>query len=451
MNPLVTVYITNFNYGNFIKEAIESVLDQSMNQFELIIIDDGSTDNSKEVIQEYESLENVSSIFQGNRGLNATNNVAIEAAKGKYLIRLDADDYLRPDALAEMSARLEVDPSLGLVFPDYYYVDIDGELLGEEKRHDFQNEVILHDQPAHGACTMIRLDFLKKVDGYNEDYTCQDGYELWVKFIKHFKVDNISKPLFYYRQHGSNLTSDERKILDTRARINRDFIERNKISTKSLAVVPIRGGAQDLAFRSLGGTNLLKRKVEQILLSENIKQVVITSPDLAVKDLLKEFESNSKVVFHNRKQSDARYTQSLNPTIDEIVGETKKAGLDFDVVTLLTLEFPFVAANKIDDVINTMMVFGSDSIIGVRSDTSVFYQHHGDGLHPILERDKYTKLEREALFKQVGGIGAVTKETFLKEKKMIAGRVGHIMLDQRSSLGLFTKMDWEVAELLLQS
>jgi len=446
MTPLVSVYITNYNYGDFIKEAIESVLIQSMTDFELIIIDDGSTDNSKEVIEQYADSKPVNIIYQQNKGLNITNNVAIRTAKGKYLIRLDADDYLHQDALKVMSERMETEEQLGLVFPDYYYIDSEGELLGEEKRHDFENDVKLLDQPAHGACTMIRLDFLKEVGGYNESYNCQDGYELWVKFTRHYQIANVSEPLFYYRQHGSNLTGDETKILGTRAQINADFIEQQAIDTSTLAIIPIRGGEQDLAFKTLAGQNLLELKIKQVLKSKSIRHLVVSSPDLEVKTLLNKYESESRIEFHHRKKAEARYNQSLNPTISEIVNEQFEKNLSFEAIAVLTLEFPFVEAYKIDDVINTMLIFGSDSIIGVRADNSVFYQHHGDGLHPILQRDMYTKLEREALFKQVGGTNAVTKDAFLKENEMITGKVGHVMMDQRSSIGLFTKLDWKIAE-----
>ena len=97
--PLVTVYITkNYNYGSYIKEAI-SVLNQSFKDIELIIIDDGSSDNSREIIESYMQLNHVRVIFQKIKGLNITNNIAMRLARGKYLVRLDADDYFREDAI----------------------------------------------------------------------------------------------------------------------------------------------------------------------------------------------------------------------------------------------------------------------------------------------------------------------------------------------------------------
>lgn len=201
-SQLISVYITNHNYDKYLKQSIESVLDQTFQDFELLIIDDGSTDNSREIIEQYRDHPKISIIYQNNKGLNITNNIAMRASNGKYLMRLDADDFLEKEALEKMSSALESDGELGLVFPDYYYVDAEGNRTGIEQRHNFEKEVSLYDQPAHGACTMIRLQFLKELGGYNESFTCQDGYDLWIKFITHHKVSNINIPLFSYRRHG---------------------------------------------------------------------------------------------------------------------------------------------------------------------------------------------------------------------------------------------------------
>src|SRR5437867_4568566 len=92
--PLVTVYITSHNYGQFIYESIESVLNQTMKDYELIIIDDGSTDNSRDIIAQYDGRANMQVIYQQQKGLTVSNNIALRLARGKYLMRLDADDYL---------------------------------------------------------------------------------------------------------------------------------------------------------------------------------------------------------------------------------------------------------------------------------------------------------------------------------------------------------------------
>ncbi len=446
---LITVYITNYNYGQYLSKAVDSVLNQSTTDFELIIIDDGSVDNSKEIIESYRSNKKVSIIYQQNKGLNATNNVALKASNGKYIMRLDADDYLEENAIEILSQKLESDPELGLVFPNYYLVNKDDFIISEEIRHDFDNEVQLFDQAAHGACTMIRADFLKQVGGYNENYTCQDGYELWVKFTLKFKISNVSKPLFYYRQHGANLTSNENRILDTRAQINSDYIAESGISTKSLIVIPVRGGEKDLAYRKIGNRNFISQKVGQALETVNHTEIIITSPDQNVYDALDvNLRNNDRVHFHLRGEDKARISQSLDGTIQEITELDWVQKIEFTNICVIAIEYPFLKSHKIDDAIHTLFLFGSDSLLSVLSDSSVFYVHKGDGLHPILERDQFTKLERDALYRHSGGITVVRRKAFDAKKKIINGMVGHMMIDKESSFGVFSEHDYQLALLI---
>ena len=97
--PKITVYITNYNYGQFLRQAIESVLIQTEQDFEIILIDDGSTDDSVSLIQSYIDHPKIKIVLQQNKGLTISNNLALKLSRGKYIMRLDADDYLAENAL----------------------------------------------------------------------------------------------------------------------------------------------------------------------------------------------------------------------------------------------------------------------------------------------------------------------------------------------------------------
>jgi len=452
-NPLVSVYITNHNYGHYVKKAIESVLSQSLPDFELIIIDDGSTDNSREVIESFANEERVKIIYQRNKGLNVTNNIAMRSAKGKYIMRLDADDYLDQNALLVLSNALEKDPKLGMVFPDYYLIDENNHVLGIEKRHHFEKDVKLMDQPAHGACTMIRRDFLLELSGYDENYSCQDGYELWLKFIDKYKVKNISTPLFYYRQHGHSLTKNEDRILQTRINIKRDFIEKQKREPlKTLAIIPIRGeknSKYNLIFESLDHEKYIDYKINETIKARSIVKTVITTADTAVIDYVKKkYRQNPDIIVHHRDPRLVRINIGLTDTVNEILSLGELKNITLEAIMILAFEFPFVGSSIIDDAVHTMMIFNADSMITVRPETSLLFQHNGEGMHPILNQEKFSKLERDALYKYTGGLSLTDIQLFIKTNKLIGKKVGHVIIDQKAAHGIFSEYDLRLAKFL---
>jgi glycosyltransferase involved in cell wall biosynthesis len=446
---LITVYITNYNYGKYIRQAIESVLHQTLQSFELVIIDDGSTDDSKIIIEEYRNHSNIKIIFQQNHGLNVTNNIALRVSNGKYIIRLDADDYFHPKALELLSAAMEKDPELGLIFPDYYLIDAEGSVTEEFRRHDFDSEVSLPDQAAHGACTMIRTEFLKNLGGYNESFSCQDGYEIWIKFIAHHKISNINQPLFYYRKHGNNLTRDETKILSTRAKINKLHSHNRFGQLDTLCIIPVRD--EFLALQQLGNKKMIDYKIEEARQSKHISRIVISSPSDMVADYVhRKYGKSNNIIFHKRDEKYARLNVNLHDTVESILAIKKINHLGFKAIILLTIEFPFVKSYIIDDAVNTLFLFNSDSLLSVRQENTVFYQHYGNGMHPILNQDKFTRLEREAIYKVTGGISVVRSEVFEKYKQIVYGKIGHIMMDEVSSIGIFSDHEFTMAELFLK-
>lgn len=452
--PTISVYITNYNYAKYIVHSVESLLGQTLQDFEIFIIDDGSTDNSREIIERYRANEKVTIIYQQNKGLNVTNNIAMRAASGKYLMRLDADDFLEPEALEVMAGILDSDSELGLVFPDYYYVDADGNRTGEEKRHDFDHEVSLYDQPAHGACTMIRLEFLKNLGGYNESFTCQDGYDLWIKFITHHKVTNVSRPLFSYRRHGNNLTTNEQRILDTRKRIKDLHIETSAMRLPhTLAVIPVRNtfikGVNWPLFDRDGET-VLEACIRKVKASNRIAEVVVTTSDTEILDFLRGKDLSGVTVIE-RPEAFAKVNETLNRTFDHVLTQLAGRGVFPEALMSVAIEYPFLTTDMVDDAVNTLSIFKADSLLSVRPDNRMYYQHVGHGMAPLLDQEKFTKLEREALYKGAGGIMLSTVDSFRKRGRMIAGKVGHIVVDQTRSFGIFGEFDLEVYRALYQS
>ena len=448
-NPLVTVYITNYNYGQYLIKAIESVLSQTYDYMELIIIDDGSDDGSRSIIEKYSPRANIFSVFQKNKGLNASNNVAFKMARGKYIMRLDADDFLAPQAVEIMTSELERNSDCALVFPDYYLVDKEEKVIEQVIRHNFENDVSLLDQPAHGACTLIRKSILESIGGYDQTFSIQDGYDLWLNIIDKYPVRNVNLPLFYYRRHDKSITSNEKKLLQTRGQIKAKHVQKRQLAPNNvIAIIPVRGQIIDPRsnpLKKVGDKCLIDWAIDSALRSRLVSKVLITSPDNQVINHVS--NSYTEVMLHKRDVKLARINTAIEDTALEALHFYSSSNDEPDALLMLYIEAPFRSTRYIDKAINTFQLYDVDVVDGVRTDDDILYVHRGNGLEP-WQKDRKLRLEREELYRRAGGIHLIRVSTLKETKNMLAGRIGHIFLDQQAAFTIKSDLDWEIADLI---
>ena len=443
INPLITVYITNYNYGKFVKKAIDSVLNQTFKNFELIIIDDGSKDKSAKIIKQFQNKSKIKVVFQKNKGLIVSNNLALRMSKAKYIMRLDSDDWLDPHALEIMFNILERNKKISLVFPDYYEVDKNGKIIGQVRRHDFK-KVKLLDQPAHGACTMIRKENLLDIGGYDEEFNCQDGYYLWLKFIKKYVVRNVNLPLFYYRQHQNSLTNNSKRILLNRSRIIRK-LQKKENTKKIVALLPIRGlklSPDSMVLRKLNKKPLVFYTIDSILSSKLISKLIITSPDSKLLNFIKK-KYKEKVLVFKRPENLGFINTELEKTIRHSLKVMKSKKIDFDYIMNISFRTPFISSKVIEDGINTIQLFDSDKIICVTQETHKYYRHDGSGLKSLIKSSNL-KLERDVIYKQVMGFNIVKKKCLFKNDENL--KIGHISLTNEQSFEINNEKDLEMSK-----
>jgi glycosyltransferase involved in cell wall biosynthesis len=233
---MITLYLVTHNYTRFLDDALESIKKQTLAPSQIILIDNGSTDGVQEKFYPWHGKENVTVIYNSNIGhINAANQ-ALALAKGEYIIRLDGDDILLPDALQNLFMLLEQNLEAAYAFGDYYLCDEQGVITAlvdsatrsiKKVQTDSSNlakKIIADTTNAqlktsdfdyvanrnttikpHGACTLIRTRLLKKAGGYTGTFGINDGEELAIK-LTHYKYIHIDKPIFLYRQHRNNLS-----------------------------------------------------------------------------------------------------------------------------------------------------------------------------------------------------------------------------------------------------
>lgn len=215
-NPLVSVIIGNYNYGHFIAEAIDSVLQQTYRHFELIVVDDGSTDGSREVIRAYG--ENLTAIFQPNGGQGAAFNTGITQAQGEIVCFLDADDYYHPDKLSKIVAAFRDHPQWVQISHGRIAVDRQGNHVGLGSKTHNQGDVsqLLLQWGRYAMAITSALAYRRQVleRVLPIPTTRSEAADTYLTAVVPFygEVGCINEPLMFYRIHGNNLQARTDKI-----------------------------------------------------------------------------------------------------------------------------------------------------------------------------------------------------------------------------------------------
>jgi CMP-N-acetylneuraminic acid synthetase len=446
--PKVTVYTVSRDYAQFLTQAVKSVLNQTMRDWELIVINDGSTDNTEDVLRQFESDPRIRIIHQPPRGLPPSCNTAIALATGEYIIRLDADDYFDENALLVLSGVLDAHPKVGLVYPDYFLISSDGEVLGHVRREKIGDDLGLLDLPAHGAGTMIRKQCFLEVGGYDESVDCQDGYDLWIKFIDRYKVHNVNLPLFYYRRHPVSLSANQERILRARRLLKeRSVRERYGNAVPSvLAIVPVRSASPigpGWALRQLGGKPVLQHTLDELAGCPILSRTVVVTEDEEVAA----FARSRGVESLSRPERLARVNSPIEPTILFTLDDLARRGFKPDIICLAYANSPLRRACHIAEAINTLLIFGPDSVISVCENTRLQYHHRLNGLEPMFHK-RELRFERDALYEENGAVYAswvrvITPQSYL------GARIGHIVMTRETSLNLDSPYELWLAEQLM--
>jgi hypothetical protein len=207
--PVISVVLPVYNCAQYAGEAVQSILDQSFPNFEFIIIDDGSTDNTLDVLRGFRDPR-IQFITQKNRGLAFTLNRGLELARGRYIARQDADDISLPDRFSKQVSFLEMNPSCALV-GTWAEIWCEREKTGRVHRHPSDSATLkfelLFNNPFVHSSVMLRKSALEQVGPYASDgFRETEDYELWSRIARHHDVANIPEVLQIYRETTGSLS-----------------------------------------------------------------------------------------------------------------------------------------------------------------------------------------------------------------------------------------------------
>ena len=211
MNPLISIIIPTYNRAGYIEEALDSINKQTFTDYEIIVVDDGSTDNTKEILDKYEGIR---CIYLEHVGIAGARNTAVKAARGRWIAFLDSDDLWKEDKLLKQVDYLHLHPDCRIVYTKFSnFNEISEDELGKRKKRLLQTDDISWYLPS--ALVDVRL--FDEVGLFDKKWEPNDDTE-WDFRLKFYKVNMnhcINEVLHLHRVHGSNISNARGELYST--------------------------------------------------------------------------------------------------------------------------------------------------------------------------------------------------------------------------------------------
>lgn len=212
--PKISVVMSVYNGAAYVGDAIDSVLNQTYEDFEFIIINDGSTDKTSDIIDSYTDPR-IRKYPQKNKGLVPSLNRGLSLAKGEFIARHDADDISHPDRFALQVKYLEDHPRASVVGSSIEVMNSSGKITHHHRvlanNQELKQELLVRSPFAHGS-VMMRSSALSIVGEYNADFWPAEDYELWIRLATTGTFYNIDECLYVYREHAESISSSNLEL-----------------------------------------------------------------------------------------------------------------------------------------------------------------------------------------------------------------------------------------------
>lgn len=228
--PKVSVIIPTYNRARYICRAINSVLNQTFTDYEIIIVDDGSTDNTREVLAQYGNR--IVYLSQSNKGISASRNRGISAAQGEYIAFLDSDDEWLPEKLTIQVDMLDKNERLGLACSRMLILDSDGKQRGykpEERTGRNFRELIEIGGDLPTSTVMTRKACFDKVGVFDETLPPMEDFEMWVRIASRYDIYMMpEKVLAYYYTHDHQITKNTTLVYEATVKLDKKILSRHR-------------------------------------------------------------------------------------------------------------------------------------------------------------------------------------------------------------------------------
>ena len=221
--PRVSVVIPTYNYARYVSEAIDSVLAQSFEELEVIVVDDGSTDQTAEILRAFGGQ--LCDIRQEHRGLSAARNTGIRAARGQYVAFLDSDDLWLPDKVSLQVARLDAEPEVGLVYGETLLFDDSTPATLTLHSHFAPHPSgrilswLVCENVIPSPTPMVRRELFERVGLFDETLSACEDWDMWIRIARVCEIAYVDRVLAKKRQHQENMSLDSERLMPNGLRV----------------------------------------------------------------------------------------------------------------------------------------------------------------------------------------------------------------------------------------
>lgn len=226
---LVSVIIPSYNMARYLPTSVSSALAQTYTNFEIVIVDDGSSDNTAEVVRQWDNDPRVRVHRQVNGGLSHARNQGIAHSNGPFIALLDADDIWMPQKLS-LQMPLFRDPKVGVVFSNYERMNDNEERMPMGPTAMYRGKVsgqLLIENFVPASSAVVRRACFERCGGFDVELKTGEDYEMWLRLSAHTEFDFVPEPLMRYRIWGGQMSRDYRGRYETAIRVMQRFLDRN--------------------------------------------------------------------------------------------------------------------------------------------------------------------------------------------------------------------------------
>jgi len=444
---MISVVITCKNYGKYLTQCIESVRNQTYKDIEIILVDDASTDQETlGLLDKLRFDRDLRIIRRSVRvGLAVAANDGMFKTNGKYVMRLDADDWLHPECLAVLHNSLSNSLESAAAFSDFYHVPLTGP---NQYWTQYDGDV------PFGSCMLIEKAAFEDLEGYNEDLKYQEDYDFFNRLTSTYLVNAVHLPLWYHRQHQGQMSNAHNERMKVRSELSQ--------KEKVLVVIPARGGSKGVPRKnlySLAGVSLVARAIRMVKNSGVDCLIAVSTDDSEIAAIA----TNEGVKVINRPAELAEDDVSTIPVVKHAMEfMEKEEDWKAEIVISVQPTCPYTPPSALKEGLQKVLrESDTDCVVSVSETQKHPYRMYtmlptpSNKLLPFFYdySEKYLqRQDRPPAYEFTGGFYIRRRELLenWEGKNFALGRVAGVLVPQWTAVDIDTKMDIYIAEMIVK-